>query len=270
MVLLPMFRKWSWSISTLHHEPSLLGSSRPPFLDKPQCWRLNPFLHSCIMHRYFWRLSPNGCHGQGCRCHGHGPSGPICRLAIAHLGALDQEEQRQVKDLDNGCTWAEIVMGFDGGKPQESCVGSDGISCMATWWWKTPGILRGMHISTYIYIYVIYNWKTWTNPLPYLWLGFFYPTYWGEEASKTALKICLKLHQWVAWLQETSWKPRFLMVFGCFCTIKYRGRTVESPLNQFFHKRNPNLFGRLKKVPANLLQHLAADVAICMFGDISA
>jgi hypothetical protein len=33
---------------------------------------------------------------------------PICRLAIAHLGALDQEEQRQVKDLDDGCTWAEI------------------------------------------------------------------------------------------------------------------------------------------------------------------
>ena len=33
---------------------------------------------------------------------------PICRLTIAHLGALDQEEQRQVKDLDDGCTWAEI------------------------------------------------------------------------------------------------------------------------------------------------------------------
>jgi hypothetical protein len=60
------------------------------------------------------------------------------------------------------------------------------------------------------------------------------------------------------------------MVFWMFLYYqKLRGRTVESPLNQFFH-RNPKLFGRLKKVPANLLQHLAVDVAIWMFGDISA
>ena len=43
---------------------------------------------------------------------------PIGRLAIAHLGALDQEEQRQVKDLDDGCTWAEI--GFQSWKFVES------------------------------------------------------------------------------------------------------------------------------------------------------
>jgi len=55
---------------------------------------------------------------------------------------------------------------------------------------------RNPEWDIYIMLY-IYNPTEKPGPTPYPtydW-AFCYPTYWGEQASKTALKICLKLQK---------------------------------------------------------------------------